>query len=77
MIRKCIDRIINNTDYDAYEICLVNNFSISDEAQEFIAAASRIPRVRVISIQRPFNYSELNNIAVYFVQIGYDTFFKQ
>jgi len=61
--RECVERVIGKTDYRNYEIILVDNWSVSDEAREFCEAVERNSRVRVMRVEEPFNYSRLNNIA--------------
>ncbi len=62
--RLCVERILAVTEGVDYEILLVDNWSESPEAQEFCAAIANDPRVRVLRVEEPFNYSRLNNLAV-------------
>ena len=62
--RLCVERILAVTEGVEYEILLVDNWSESAEAQEFCAAIANDPRVRVLRVEEPFNYSRLNNLAV-------------
>ncbi len=61
--RRCLDRLLKNTDYGNFQIVLVDNWSASREAAAFSAKAQKHERVRVIRVEEAFNYSRLNNIA--------------
>ena len=62
--RRCVRMLCENTAYERFEIVLVNNFSVTAEADDFIIEASKMERVRVLDIEESFNYSRLNNLAV-------------
>ncbi len=62
--RLCVERILAVTEGVEYEILLVDNWSESAEAQEFCATIANDPRMRVLRVEEPFNYSRLNNLAV-------------
>ena len=64
LTRACVQAILEVTAYPNFEIVLVDNWSISAEAEAFSAGIAEIPGVRTIRVERAFNYSELNNIAV-------------
>ncbi len=61
--RKCLETVLRETDYEHFEVILVDNWSITAEAQTFVVEAKRDERVRVIRVEEPFNFSRLNNIA--------------
>ncbi|GBR42755.1 O-antigen biosynthesis protein RfbC [Neoasaia chiangmaiensis NBRC 101099] len=61
---RCVEALLANTDYKSFEIVLVNNWSITEEAATFIKKVRRLRNVRVVDVEEPFNYSRLNNIAV-------------
>ncbi len=64
LTRACVDAIRARTDYANFEIILVDNWSVSAEAAAFAREMDALPQVRVIRVERAFNYSELNNAAV-------------
>ena len=64
LTRRCLKMLRDNTDFPHFEIVLVNNFSLSSEADDFILEVSKMDGVRVLDVEEPFNYSRLNNIAV-------------
>ena len=61
--QRCLDALLANTAYKNFDIVLVDNWSVTMEAQGFIKRARRISRVRVMTIEEEFNYSRLNNLA--------------
>lgn len=62
--RRCMRALLDNTDYSNFEILFVDNWSVTEEARDFIGEARKIPNVRVLTVEEPFNYSRLNNLAV-------------
>jgi GT2 family glycosyltransferase len=62
LTRECLQRVLA-TDYGALEVMLVDNGSTSEAAADFAREAVADPRVRVLRVEEPFNYSRLNNLA--------------
>ncbi len=81
--RRCLDCLLNTTEYKNFEVVLVDNWSTSREAAAFAAKAQKHDRVRIIRVEEEFNYSRLNNIAClqssseYFVFMNNDVFIEQ
>lgn len=81
--RRCLERLLNNTAYENFQIVLIDNWSASREAALFSVKAQKHERVRVIRVEEPFNYSRLNNIAClqsnseFFVFMNNDVFVEQ
>ena len=65
-LSRCIDSLLSNTDYPAFEILVVDNDSKTPEAREFLAGLSALgtDQIRVLSAPGPFNFSRMNNLAV-------------
>ncbi len=61
--QRCLDALLAHTAYKQFDIILVDNWSVTLEAQAFIKRARRFSRVRVITVEEEFNYSRLNNLA--------------
>ncbi len=61
--RECVRRIREGTDYTNYELILIDNWSISAEAEAFCADMRALPGCRVLRVEEEFNYSRLNNLA--------------
>lgn len=64
VLKTCVDSIIEKTDYDNYEIILVDNQSKEKKTIDYMRAIGTKQRVRVLNYNRPFNYSAINNYAV-------------
>lgn len=63
-LKKCINSIIEKTNYENYEIILVDNGSDDIPTLNYISRLRQKYDIRVIRDERPFNYSALNNAAV-------------
>jgi GT2 family glycosyltransferase len=60
LLSRCVESLITKTRYHNYEIVIVNNDSVSEEARAYF---SRMPH-RLLHFSGPFNFSALNNFAV-------------
>ncbi|HWX41575.1 MAG TPA: glycosyltransferase family 2 protein [Blastocatellia bacterium] len=75
LLRRCIASIEAKTEYDDYEIIIVDNDSCDVSTVEYLETT----RHRVIHDQGPFNFSRLNNLAAnaaggrYLVLLNNDT----
>ncbi len=61
--RMCLDRLLQETDYHAFDVLLVDNWSTTWEAAQFCAEAETHENVRVLRVEEEFNYARLNNMA--------------
>lgn len=64
LLRQCVSSILKKTDYDNYEVVIVDNQSIEKETLKYLADAVRDKRVKVLRYDASFNYSAINNFAV-------------
>jgi glycosyltransferase involved in cell wall biosynthesis len=64
LLKRCVDSILDRTDYGNYEILIVDNQSRAEDTLDYFRAVVADPRVRVLAYDQPFNYSALNNYAV-------------
>jgi len=64
LLRGCIGSIHEKTTYRPYEIIVVDNGSTEPETLAYLAEIARLENVRVLSWDKPFNYSAINNFAV-------------
>lgn len=64
MTANCIRSILQDTDYANLEILLVDNGSSEAESFAFFDSLQKESRVKIIHWNRPFNYSEIQNMAV-------------
>lgn len=60
LLKRCVESLVRYTDYEPYEIIIVDNGSDDPAALEWLAHCGH----RVIRHDRPFNYAELNNVGV-------------
>jgi len=63
-LQKCLDSIFHKTDYEHYEVIVLDNESCDSETLEFLARLKKHDRVQVERIEGGFNYSRLNNRGV-------------
>lgn len=66
ILERCINSILANTQYENYEIIVVENNSTDADLFTYYKELENNKRVHVISWNHPFNYSALNNFAVEF-----------
>lgn len=64
LLQTCISSIQEKTEYWPYEIILLDNQSRDPKALRLLRELDRHPGIRVLSWDRPFNYSEINNFGV-------------
>ncbi len=63
-LQKCVRSILAKTDYDNYEIILVDNQSREKVTKDYLKEISANSKVRVLSYDKPFCFSSINNYAV-------------
>lgn len=59
----CLNGLLYHTDYAPIEVILVDNGSIEQDAISLYKSFKNHPKVHVIHWDKPFNYSEINNMA--------------
>ncbi|MEZ5433235.1 MAG: glycosyltransferase family 2 protein [Verrucomicrobiales bacterium] len=64
LLRICVESVLAKTDYPRFEILIVDNDSDEPETLSYLAGLADEPRIRVLPVPGPFNYSLLNNRAV-------------
>jgi glycosyltransferase involved in cell wall biosynthesis len=64
ILKKCINSILNTTDYNNYQILVIDNRSTDKEALKYLKSLGVSEKIQVIRDDRPFNYSALNNTAI-------------
>jgi len=63
LLERCVESIRARTDYRPFEIIIVDNGSVEEEAFAFFGRVERENIARVLVETGPFNYSRLNNRA--------------
>jgi O-antigen biosynthesis protein len=64
LLRPCLAGLLHRTDYAAIEVLIADNGSEEPETLALFELWRNDPRVRVVPIPGPFNYSRINNQAV-------------
>jgi glycosyltransferase involved in cell wall biosynthesis len=64
VLRNCIESIFSRTKYQNFEVVIIDNGSTDPSTLDDINEFRLMRQVRVVVHDAPFNYSEINNIAV-------------
>jgi GT2 family glycosyltransferase len=64
LLEGCIEGLLNRTDYQNFEILIADNGSIEEASKQLFRKLERWPKIKILSLPGPFNYSRLNNQAV-------------
>jgi len=64
LIKKCIDSVRRCTNYPNFEIVVINNASDDPRLLEYLTNEQSENRIKILHYNKPFNHSEMNNIAV-------------
>lgn len=65
LLEPCVQGILERTTYQNVEVLILDNQSTEPETSAFLEAlCKRDRRVRVLSYDKPFNYSAINNFGV-------------
>jgi len=64
LMKKCLNSLRSHTNYPNYEIVVIDNQSDDEIFLEFIAEEQSKGPIKVIKYDKPFNHSDMNNIAV-------------
>jgi GT2 family glycosyltransferase len=61
LVRTCVKGLLEQTDYPDFEVVILDNDSIEPATQALFAELRGDPRVRVLRVPGPFNFSAINN----------------
>lgn len=64
LLREAVEGLLARTDYEPFELLVVDNQSREPETLAYLGEIARDVRVRVITYDAPFNYSAINNLGV-------------
>ncbi|WP_137742648.1 glycosyltransferase, partial [Pectobacterium polonicum] len=65
LISRCIETLMERTQYPHYELLIVDNQSTDSNACQYLSqlTAMGLPQIRILSWPHPFNFSAINNFA--------------
>ncbi|WP_227136674.1 glycosyltransferase [Kosakonia radicincitans] len=65
LLKRCIESLMEKTRYQHYELLIVDNQSVEEDACRFLndLAALGLDQVRILLYDAPFNFAEINNAA--------------
>ncbi len=64
LLKRCVDSILNKTSYQAFEILIIDNESDDPATLDYFDALATQGLARIIEYPYPFNYADMNNMAV-------------
>ena len=64
VLKACLDSLLQTTAYRHFEVLVIDNGSVEPETVAYLARLADESQITVIRHDRPFNFSELNNIGV-------------
>ncbi|SDR88208.1 Glycosyltransferase, GT2 family [Halopseudomonas xinjiangensis] len=81
MLQRCVETLLEETEYSRYEILIVDNRSDDPDALAWLEGVSKLDesKIRVVRYPEEFNFSAINNMAVsqargeYLVLLNNDT----
>ena len=63
-LKKCVNSILKRTEYEEYEIVLIDNQSEKEETFKYLDKIKENSGFRVLDFNKPFNFSAINNYAI-------------
>lgn len=65
LLKRCIESLMEKTRYQNYELLIVDNQSVEEDACRFLndLAGAGIEQVRILRYDAPFNFAAINNAA--------------
>jgi len=63
-LKKCIKSLLEKTDYQNYEVLIVDTGSKERETSNYYKKLKSNPKVRILRWKKPFNFAAVNNSAV-------------
>lgn len=64
LLKNCLHSLLEFTDYDAYEVILIDHNNDAPESKEMIQKYSTQEKFKIIRFEEDFNYAKMMNIAV-------------
>jgi GT2 family glycosyltransferase len=63
LLRACVTGVLSATRYRNFELIIVDNGSVEPDSLRYLGVIAQHPQVRVVSYDRPYNFSAINNFA--------------
>ena len=63
-LSRCVESILNKTDYENFEILIINNNSDDPATLDYMQQLEKNDKARIIDYPHPFSYADMNNQAV-------------
>ena len=63
LLQPCIEGVLERTDYEEFELLIVDNASIDPATEKYLTHIADHPRVRVLPYPHCYNFSAINNFA--------------
>ncbi|MDM8562925.1 glycosyltransferase, partial [Candidatus Marithioploca araucensis] len=63
-LKRCVESILNKTDYENFEILIINNNSDDPATLDYMQQLEKNDKARIIDYPHPFCYADMNNQAV-------------
>jgi glycosyltransferase involved in cell wall biosynthesis/SAM-dependent methyltransferase len=74
ILKQCVHSILEKTDYNNYEIVIVDNQSKDLKTFEYYNSLKTNLKIKILHFDNPFNFSAINNYAVTQVDSSYILF---
>lgn len=74
MTERCVSALLERTHYTAFDVILIDNWSMTQAAKRFVARMKKTARVTVLRVEEAFNFSRINNFAVQHTDAPYVLF---
>lgn len=71
ILKCCIDSVLEKSTYRNFEIIIAENSSSESETFEYYRELEKIPEIRLVTWDKGFNYSAINNYAAAFAKGEY------
>ncbi len=71
ILKRCVQSILDKTEYKNYEIVIVDNQSKDPKTFEYYNLLETNSKIKILHYNKPFNYSAINNYAVTHVDSPY------
>lgn len=63
LLQQCVSSVLKKTEYEHFEIIIVDNESIEKDTHEYFSELSKFSNIYIVEYRKNFNYSEMNNMA--------------